>query len=126
MGTYKTSAPAPVLVLVVFPRKTVVKAEDCEATRRLAFRGAPVPEITFAESEARNLEPLLNIVNWVAGAVEFADVGLEGEGRDVVTVSLAPVKAAALDLPTFTNSKVITKVRAIKIFLGLTNNNKCI
>ena len=68
-------------------KNTVVSAADWEATVKPVNTSAPVAVfIIFAESDAKNLEPLLNIDS--CGVAElFEESGDAAEGREVVIVS---------------------------------------
>lgn len=59
------------------------------------FKVSPVSGSKVAESEARKIEPLSEIVTWVAFAAWSPAKGAEAEGREVVIVSLTETKDAA-------------------------------
>lgn len=100
MGTIKTSDPAPAAVPTVPAKYTPVRAADCEAIGIFVLKVLPVPcWMRFPESEAKKREPLLKILSAPSLEEAAALNGLEGEGRDVESVSLAAVRDAASLLP---------------------------
>jgi len=67
---------------------TVVKAEDCVATVRVVTILAPLEVLMIlAESEAKNLEPLLKIETEVTLEPASAERGEAADGLLVVIVS---------------------------------------
>jgi len=77
--------------------------------------------ISIPESEARYRDALSKMVSEPSLEEAFALSGLEGEGREVERVSLAPVRDAASALPVNTNkSSKATKNNAFdKNFIHL-------
>ncbi len=96
IGTSSTSAAATAVAPVVSPKNTVVKAADCEDTIIAESISVAVAVFfNFAESEARNLDPLLKMLACDAPELAPADNGEDGEGREVVIVSRIVERLAA-------------------------------
>ena len=55
----------------------------------------PAARTIFAESEAKNRDPLLNILITLSATIALALSGVAAEGRDVVSVALADEKERA-------------------------------
>lgn len=75
-------------------RKTLRRSADWEATLRPVF-DVPAVLTTLAESEAKNLEPLLKIFKTLSLTAPTELKGLAAEGREVVRVALAEEKESA-------------------------------
>ena len=96
IGTINTSVPDCPVAPSVSAKYTVVRGADWDATVIAAsITVPPVPRINFAESEAKNRDPLLTILTWPTPDDAFAESGEEGEGRDVDNLSNTLLSDAA-------------------------------
>ena len=90
----RISAPAPPKIPKEFVRNTFRRSADCDATLSPEFEVFAARTIR-AESEAKNRDPLLNILSTLAPTAAFALSGVADEGLEVVSVALADEKESA-------------------------------
>lgn len=106
-------------------RNTLRRSADCDATFKPVF-DVPAVLTTFAESEAKYLDPLLKIFRTLSLTAPTELKGLAAEGRDVVRVALAEEKDRACVCFVVKVRKNSKTERTRSPFLKLNEYNKSI